>query len=40
MLEQVESEVKRLSKKVSHIHDEEIVRLIREDREKTIDVLV
>jgi|GEM_PF-2273597 len=40
MLEQIESEVKELSKKASHIPDEEIVRLIREDREKMIDVLV
>ena len=33
ILEEIEAEAKELSKKVSHISDEEIARIIREDRE-------
>ncbi len=33
ILEEAEKKAKKLSRKVSHIPDEEIVRLIREDRE-------
>ncbi len=33
ILEEIEEEARRLSKKISHIPDEEIARIIREDRE-------
>ena len=33
MLEEVEEEAKRLSKKVAHIPDDEVARIIRKDRE-------
>lgn len=34
ILSEIEEKVKELSKKVSHISDDEIVRIIREDRER------
>ncbi|MCS7364690.1 MAG: hypothetical protein NDF54_04550 [archaeon GB-1867-035] len=34
MLKEIEEKAKELSRKVSHISDEEIVRIIREDRER------
>jgi len=34
MLKEIEEKAKELSRKVSHISDDEIVRIIREDRER------
>jgi len=35
MLSEIEERAKKLSERVSHIPDEEIVEIIREDRERT-----